>query len=36
VLERLGCDEMQGYLFARPTAEPDLQAATDWQPMQEV
>jgi diguanylate cyclase (GGDEF)-like protein len=36
VLERLGCDEMQGYLFARPTAEPNLEAATDWQPMQET
>ncbi|MFL6696032.1 MAG: putative bifunctional diguanylate cyclase/phosphodiesterase [Vitreoscilla sp.] len=31
VLARLGCDEMQGYLFARPTPASDMDATRRWQ-----
>ncbi|MDP9123602.1 MAG: EAL domain-containing protein [Pseudomonadota bacterium] len=31
VLARLGCDEMQGFLFARPTMASDMDAARRWQ-----
>jgi len=31
VLARLGCEEMQGYLFARPTAAPDEALVNEWQ-----
>ena len=31
VLARLGCDEMQGYLFARPTLATDMDAARQWE-----
>ena len=31
VLARLGCDEMQGYLFARPTPARDLDATRRWE-----
>ena len=31
VLARLGCDEMQGYLFARPTLASDMDATRQWE-----
>jgi diguanylate cyclase (GGDEF)-like protein len=31
VLARLGCDEMQGFLFARPTAAIDMDTGRSWQ-----
>jgi diguanylate cyclase (GGDEF)-like protein/PAS domain S-box-containing protein len=31
VLARLGCDEMQGYLFARPTLASELDAGRRWE-----
>jgi predicted signal transduction protein with EAL and GGDEF domain len=33
VLARLGCDEMQGYLFARPGAAPDAEGLRRWREM---
>ena len=31
VLTRLGCDEMQGYLFARPTLASDMDTTRQWE-----
>ncbi len=31
VLARLGCDEMQGYLFARPSLASDMDATRRWE-----